>query len=385
MLELSPAMTNNKADIAIVGAGIMGLAHAYEAAKRGARVVVCERGLRAAGASVRNFGLVWPIGQTHGAMHQLALRSRATWLELLNHARLPYWPAGSFHLAYREDEADVAREFADRAPTLGYDCAWLPATEILKRSCAAEPRGLIGGLWSPTELTVDPRLTLAALPAYLQEQFGVAMRFGCAVRNIDLPLIEVGTERWMVDQALVCSGADFESLYPDVYSQSGLTRVKLQMLRTIAQPEGWRLGPALAAGLTLRFYPSFQVCGTLDALKQRIASETPEYDLWGIHGLVSQTGQGELTLGDSHEYGLSPEVFNKEEIDRLILRCISSFLKAPDLTIAQRWYGVYAKHPERPFLSLNAGQGVRIITSPGGAGMTLSFGIAEQTIREMGL
>jgi D-hydroxyproline dehydrogenase subunit beta len=375
----------NKADIAIVGAGILGLAHAYAAAGRGARVVVFERSLCPGGASVRNFGLIWPIGQTHGAMHQLALHSRALWLEVLQDARLPYWPAGSLHLVYGEEEAAVAREFCELAPPLGYDCAWLPAAQVVRRTCAVEPRGLIGAVWSPTELTVDPRLTLATLPAYLGERLGVEVRFGCAVRNIDLPLIEAGNERWMVDQVIICSGDDFESLYPQAFAQSGLTRVKLQMLRTVAQPEGWRLGPALAAGLTLRFYPSFQICGSLAALKERILRETPEYERWGIHGLVSQTARGELTLGDSHEYGLSPDVFNKQEIDNLILRYVSSFLKAPDLTIAQRWHGVYAKHPERPFLSLDPAAGVRIVTAPGGAGMTLSFGMAVQTIREMGL
>jgi hypothetical protein len=170
-----------------------------------------------------------------------------------------------------------------------------------------------------------------------------------------------------------------------VYAQSGLTRVKLQMLRTEPQGDGWRLGPALAAGLTLRFYPAFSVCTTLPALKQRIANETPEYDRWGIHGLVSQTAEGELTLGDSHEYGLCVDVFNKEEIDELILRYISGFLRAPSMKIAQRWYGVYAKHPEQPYLSLNAAPGVRIVTSPGGSGMTLSFGVAARTMEEMGL
>lgn len=375
----------NRAEIAIVGAGILGLAHAYAAARRGARVVVFERGLRATGASVRNFGLIWPIGQTHGAMHELSLDSRAYWLEVLEDARLPYWPAGSLHLAYHEDEAVVVREFCERGPDLGYDCAWLPAAEVLKRSCAAQAHGLIGALWSPTEMTVDPPLTLAALPAYLTEQFRVDVRFGCAVRSINLPLVEAGDQQWMVDQVIVCSGDDFESLYPTVYAESGLTRVKLQMLRTRPQPEGWRLGPALAAGLTLRFYPAFQVCETLDALKERIAREMPEYERWGIHGLVSQTAQGELTLGDSHEYGLSPEVFNKEEIDELMLGYIRSFLKAPDLTIAQRWSGVYAKHSEEPFLSLSPAAGVRIVTSPGGAGMTLSFGIAARTVKELGL
>src|SRR5215813_11385604 len=91
---------NKTADVGIVGAGILGLAHAYAAARRGRRVVVFERDIRASRASVRNFGLVWPIGQTHGAMHQLALRSRADWLQVLKETALPFWPTGSFFLNY---------------------------------------------------------------------------------------------------------------------------------------------------------------------------------------------------------------------------------------------------------------------------------------------
>jgi FAD dependent oxidoreductase TIGR03364 len=374
-----------RADVVIVGAGIMGLAHAYAAARRGRRVMVFERGLRASGASVRNFGLLWPIGQPHGVLHQLALCSRAHWLEVLEKARLPYWPEGSLHLAYHEDEAAVAREFAGLAPALGYDCAWLDAGQVLARSSAVKSRGLIGGLWSPTEVTVDPRLTLARLPAFLEEQYGVEMRFGCPVRNIDLPRVEAGGDCWTVDHAIVCGGDDFETLFPHVYAQSGLTRVKLQMLRTAPQPDGWRLGPALAAGLTLRFYPAFHVCATLTALKERILAQMPEYERFLIHGLVSQSAQGELTLGDSHEHGLAVDIFNREEVDNLILQYIAGFLQAPSMEIAQRWYGVYARHPEKPYLSVEPAPGVRIVTSPGGSGMTLSFGIAHQTVEEMGL
>src|SRR5215472_10893720 len=104
----------HRADLAIVGAGILGLAHAYAAARRGLRVAVFERSQRASGASVRNFGLLWPVGQPHGAMYELALRSRALWLDVLEEARLPHWPQGALHLAYRDDEAAVAREFAER-------------------------------------------------------------------------------------------------------------------------------------------------------------------------------------------------------------------------------------------------------------------------------
>ena len=373
----------NAADIAIVGAGIMGLAHAFAAATRGWRVVVFERELRASRASVRNFGLIWPIGQPHGVLHQLALRSRTHWIQVLNEARLPYLSTGSLHLVYREDEADVAREFADLAPGFGYNCCWLKPDDVLERSAAVIPDRLIGALWSPLEITVDPRLTIATLPHYLNEKFNVEFRFGAAVRNIDMPIIEAGSERWRVDRAIVCTGEDFETLYPDIYATAGLTRVKLQMLRTGPQPAGWQLGPALAAGLTLRFYPSFRVCPSLPTLKQRITEETPEYDRWGIHGLVSQTACGELTLGDSHEYGLTVDIFNREEIDQLMVNYIGTFLRAPIMRVAQRWYGVYAKHPDRPYLSFDAAPGVRIVTSPAGAGMTLSFGIAAETLDKM--
>ncbi len=44
-------------NLAVVGAGILGLAHALAAVRLGKRVVVIDRDARANGASVRNFGL----------------------------------------------------------------------------------------------------------------------------------------------------------------------------------------------------------------------------------------------------------------------------------------------------------------------------------------
>jgi FAD dependent oxidoreductase TIGR03364 len=279
----------------------------------------------------------------------------------------------------------VIREFAEVGPGLGYDCAWLGRDAVLAKSEAAQPEGLLGGLWSGTELTVDPRQILQSLPTFLAERFGVQFHFSTLVTSIDLPAIETTAGRFHAAAAIVCSGEDFQTLYPEHYAASGLTRCKLQMMRTAPQPGGWQLGPSLAAGLTLRFYPAFQICQSLPALSRRIAEETPEFDRWGIHALVSQTADGALTLGDSHQYGLAVDVFNKQEIDDLILDYTRGFLRAPNLAIAERWYGVYAKHPEKPLVTLSPAAGVRIVASPGGSGMTLSFGVAERSIVELGL
>lgn len=372
---------HSHADVAVVGAGILGLAHAALCARAGKRVVVFEKNPQARGASVRNFGMIWPIGQPQATL-ETALRSRSHWMDLLAESRLPFSSLGSLHVIYREDEEAVAREFVDLAPGMGYQAEWLPPEQTLQMS-PVRAEGLRGAIYSATEMNVDPFVVVAKLPAFLAERYGVQFRFGQAVREIRLPLIDTGLEKWQADTAIVCSGDDFHTLYPRAFAESGITRVKLQMMRTVPQPGGWSIGPALAAGLTLRFYRSFQVCPSLPRLERRIVEESPEYERWGIHVLVSQTAAGEITIGDSHEYGLDVDPFDKALIDDLILRYLAGFLPLPDPRIAQRWQGVYAKHPDKSWVCFEPDPGVRVVTAPGGAGMTLSFGIAERTLQEI--
>ena len=257
---------------------------------------------------------------------------------------------------------------------------------VLRKSDAVNPDGLLGGIWSSTEMTVDPRQILARLPAFLTEKYGVEFRFGTAVRSIQLPVIEAGSKSWHADQVIVCGGDDFETLYPELFAASGIDRCKLQMMRTAPQKDGWQLGPSLAAGLTLRFYPAFKsASATLPKYKERVARELAAYDRWAIHTLVSQTADGALTLGDSHEYGLAVDVFNKTEIDELVMRNVRRFLLAPDLRSPSDGTACTAKHPDKSYVAIDAAPEVRIVTAVGGSGMTLSFGLAEQMTREMSI
>lgn len=374
-------MEQARYDDIVVGAGVLGLAHAYHLARRGRRVAVFERSPTAAGASVRNFGMLWPIGQPFGEPRALALRSLEIWLEVLRAAGLPHECCGSLHLAYHEDEAQILREYAALSKTAGELVEVLDAAGIMQRTRAVKREGLQAALWSARETCIDPRAVIASLPLWLDRQHGVHFHFGTAVTAIDVPDVRAGGKSWQAERVWVCSGHDFESLFPEQFSASGMVRCKLQMMRT--QPVGnrWRLGAMLAAGLTLRHYRSFEGCPTLPALRQRIARESPWFDRHGIHVLVSQNDAGELTLGDSHEYGDAVGPFDKTEIDDLVLGYLGTFLDAPELRIASRWHGVYARHEDRLAVILHPRPRVTVVTGVGGAGMTLSFGLAEQIVR----
>ncbi len=96
-----------------------------------------------------------------------------------------------------------------------------------------------------------------------------------------------------------------------------------------------------------------------------MAREQPEFDRYGIHVMASQNGRGELVIGDSHEYDERIEPFDKPEIDRLILDYLDTFLAAPDLRIAARWHGIYARHPRDAYFVARPAPGVTMVDGRG--------------------
>ena len=368
-----------KLDVAVIGAGIFGLAHAWSAARRGLRVIVFERAKAASGASIRNFGMIWPIGQPAGEAHTIALRCREAWLALARDAGIWVNPCGSIHLAHRDDEWTVLEEFAAAAPGLGYTVELLDREKVLRRTTAANPEGLIGGLYSPTELCVNPRTAVRELPKWLARHLNVQFEFDTTITSVEAGRVRSALGReWAAARTIICSGADFDTLFPAVCREAALVRCKLQMQKTVSQPRDWKLGPHLASGLTLRHYANFAVSPSLEALRLRIAQETPELDEYGVHVMASQNDVGEVILGDSHEYGSAIETFDKALIDDLILRELKRVISLPSWEIAERWHGVYAKSVKQPIYEAEPMPGVHIRTGTGGSGMTMAFGLAEK-------
>jgi FAD dependent oxidoreductase TIGR03364 len=371
-------MANKKTEVAVIGGGIVGLSQALAAAKSGFSVTVFERNPKAEGASVRNFGMIWPIGLPAGLLHDAAMLTRQLLLEIAPAANAWVRECGSIHLARADDEAAVLEEFAATSQAKEHGRHLLTPDQVIARSPAARREGLKCGLYSPVELAVDPRELIAKLPDYLREQHGVRFEFATTVVGIDAQTLSTADARhWDFEQAIVCGGPDFQTLFPQVFARSGVRRCKLQMMRTYPQPDGWLMGPHVAGGATLVHYSSFAACPSLPKVRARLLAESPELDRHAIHVMAAQNGLGEITIGDSHEYDENNTPFDNPEIDAIILDHLNRMLDLPDPRIGQRWHGCYPRHRTIAQYVHCPLESVRIVLNSNGLGMTLSLGLAE--------
>lgn len=362
----------------VIGAGIVGLAAARALSVKGYHVRVFERHPRAVGASIRNFGMVWPVGQPAGNLYDRALRSRTIWKELLQAGGIWHRPTGSLLAAHRQEEMAVLEAFMEKDGRLSAQL--LTPEQALAKSPALRRERLLGALWSEDEVIVEPREAIRLLPELLHAQFGVEFYFGQAVSRVEHPRVWIGRQAYEADLIFVCSGQDFETLFPEEYAAAPLTKCKLQMMRTHPQAGNWNIGASLCAGLTLTHYKAFAGLPGLQALQNLYDELYPEQVRWGIHVLVSQNSLGAITLGDTHEYGLDLDPFDQQHLNDLVLDYLREFAQFPDMRIAESWNGIYAKTTDGSTeIVLHPEPGVVIVNGLGGAGMTLSFGLLEET------
>lgn len=368
----------------VIGAGIVGLSTARALALRGFKVTVIERSGKAIGASVRNFGMIWPIGQPDGKMYDRAICTRNIWKEIAGAAGFEYDACGSLHLAYHPDEWTVMQELHEAFSKAGRPARLMKPIEIAQKFAAVNPDKLLGGMFSEAEMIIDPREAIEKLPVYLSEHYKVEFKWNANVISVNGKKIKIGEELLEADIICICSGADFETLYPEHFARLPLTKCKLQMMRFINKDAPFRLGTSLCGGLSLIHYESFKAASSLHLLKARFQQELPEYLRLGIHVMVAQNGQGELTVGDSHEYGLTFSPFDENYINELILNYLKTFAITDSWKLVQSWHGIYPKMTNgETDIFVEAEEGIYVINGLGGAGMTMSFGFAEEMVNSL--
>ena len=354
-------------DVAIVGGGIAGLAHAWTAVKAGLKVALFERHARAIGASIRNFGFITVTGQQRGDFHALTMRTRNIWLEAAEQAGIAIEQRGLYVSARYAESEDVLRAFL--YTEMGEDCRLL-------RPCDAPflAKGQRAVLHSPHDIRVESRTAIPKLSAWLAER--ADLFYGVTVTGIDSGRLETSMGDIRAERIIVCPGDDLTGLFADRIRARHISRCQLQMLR-LADP-GFRLPGAVMSDLSLIRYLGYADLSEAEALKSRLKAEHAEHLANGVHLIVVQSADGSLVVGDSHHYHDAPEPFTSERVDQLILDEYRAVLgTAPP--VIERWSGTYAISPDQLFLIDQPLPDVRLVVVTCGAGASTSFGIAERT------
>jgi FAD dependent oxidoreductase TIGR03364 len=364
-------------DLAVVGAGILGLAHALAAAKLGKRVVVIDRDAQANGASIRNFGFVTVTGQDRGLTWRRAKRSCAVWTEVAAEAGIAVEQRGMMLTAQRPEALAVIEAFAETE--MGEGCLLLSPQEARSRFPLRSDGTVSGALWSPHDLRVESRTAIPTLARWLEARWGVAFMRGVTVHEISAPDILTSNGVVRAEVVVACPGDDFTGLYADRIAARGLTRCRLQMLR-LADP-GVRLPGALMSDLSMIRYAGYAALPEAEALKARLEVEQSGHVANGIHLIVVQSADGSLVVGDSHHYADTPPPFASDAVDRLILDEYAALLGfAPDVT--ERWTGTYASGPDQSFVDAPE-PAVRLVMVTSGSGASTGFAIAEEVVGQL--
>ncbi|NBU29040.1 MAG: TIGR03364 family FAD-dependent oxidoreductase [Caulobacteraceae bacterium] len=365
-------------DLAVVGAGIVGLACALAAVQRGKKVVVIDRDAQANGASVRNFGFITVTGQARGYMWGWAHRSRLIWEDIAEKAGIPILHRGLLMTARRPESLAVIEAFLKTE--MGEGCALLAPAEALARQPGLAGGHLLGALWSPHELRVESREAIPKLAQWLEHHHGVTFRRGEAALSIEPG--QVMTSKGLVEaQAIaVCPGDDLYSLFPEQIAARGVRRCKLQMLR-LADP-GFRLQGGVMSDLGLERYEGYGALPEAEPLRMRLQQEQPDHLANGVHLIVVQSADGSLVVGDSHHYAPTPDPFASEAVDRLILEEFAAVFGAVP-PVLERWTGTYAHVPGKPVLIETPMPGVRLVMVTTGAGASTGFALGEHVVEEL--
>ena len=368
-------------DLAIVGAGILGLAHALAATRRGLKVAVVDREAEAIGASVRNFGFVTVTGQQRGDCWRRAMRSRDVWLEVAPQAGIAVEHQGLLVVAQRPEAMAVLQAFAQTE--MGQGCDVLDANETrAAHGAILSGRHIEGAMWSPHDRRVESRTAIPALAAWLESALGVTFFRRTLVKAVEPGRLVTTSGLIGAERIVVCPGDDLMTLFGDRIKALGITRCRLHMMKVMpSQP--FKLPGSVMSDQSLVRYLGYSELPQAAAIKARLMAEQASTLQEGIHLIVVQGADGGLIVGDSHHTEWSPSPFARDEVDALILEEMHAVLNLPGARVTERWSGTYASLPDKLMVRETPDPSIRLVIVTSGTGASTSFAIAEETIDEI--
>ncbi|MES2796581.1 MAG: TIGR03364 family FAD-dependent oxidoreductase [Bacteroidota bacterium] len=379
-----------KYDLIVVGAGNLGVFHAYHALKMGKKVLLLERDSAPNEATVRNFGQIVPSGQSLNGWFDYGRESLKIYNEIQKKTDISIRKNGSYYFASDEDELLLLYEAAYLFAERDYKVKLLSSNECVKNVEGLKKKYVKGGIYFPKELSTEPRLMIHLIINYLIKSLGLEYLNNTNIIGVDIVknLVQATTSnqiKILAEKAVICNGYDFKTLFPEIFSKSEMQICKLQMMQTHPQRK-FEITGNILTGLSIRRYDSFKSCKSYPFIKKTELHDL--YDNYGIHILFKQAIDGSIIIGDSHEYtdinnNSSLDFGNSLSINELILDEAKKIFNFPHWIISNYWSGYYAKTKDDNVFEYSLDNKIFISTGIGGKGMTTAPGYTMKNIQKM--
>lgn len=211
-----PGPPPTHADVVIIGGGVIGVMSAWELAKRGAKVVVVEKGRIAGEQSSRNWGWVRVQGRDPAEI-PIMLEAGAMWRQMADEIGedIGLRQSSVAFLAATDADLDRYASWMPHAEEFGLDTQVLGRADTAKQFPDAA-RSWAGSLFTPSDMRAEPWIAVPAL-ARAATRDGVTFVEECAARLIDTEagcVSGVVTESGVIKtSSVVVAGGAWSSLF----------------------------------------------------------------------------------------------------------------------------------------------------------------------------
>jgi glycine/D-amino acid oxidase-like deaminating enzyme len=352
-------MTARTYDVVIVGAGIVGVACAYECVRAGLQVAIVERGIISGGATAAGMGHIVVMDDSE-AQFALTRYSQMLWNDLAEElpADCEFQNCGTIWVAADEEEMEeVARkqEF--------YEARGVKV-EVLddKALKTAEPNlreGLQGGLLVPGDSVLYPPCATRFL-LQRAEALGTQLHVGQPVRE----LAESGVR--LQDGSLITAGITVNAT--GSWSRQLTPELKVQ--------------PRKGHLVITDRYPDF-VHHQLIELGYLKSAHKTQADSVAFNIQPRQTGQ--LLIGSSRQYGAGDSNVDAVILKRMLQRACQYMPGLGQLSAIRTWTGFRAATPDKlPLIGRAHGYSrLHLATGHEGLGITTSLGTARLLVDQL--
>ena len=259
MTTRAPARLPGRADVVIVGGGVMGASTAFHLAEAGVEVLLLERGELSGGSTSRAAG-----GVRANFSDELNIRLGQRSLELF--ADFPVRPgqeidlhrSGYLFVLTRPQDVELFTASVTLQNSLGVESRMVDVEEACRLSPLLDPEGVLAGAWSPDDGHCTPESVVLGY-ATGARRLGATVRTGIEVTGItssggEITSVETPEGFVRTECVIDCAGAWSPQIASYVGVDLPVTPYKRELLITEPMPQPVEMAFTIDYATTLYWY-----------------------------------------------------------------------------------------------------------------------------------